>query len=57
VGKKASLTLYIINVSRIVTVVPKPKTRNNATYLLINVEHFSTPETRNTAGLPWWSSG
>ena len=28
VGKKASLTLYIINVSRIVTVVPKPKTRN-----------------------------
>ena len=28
VGKKVSLTLYIINVSRIVTVVPKPKTRN-----------------------------
>ena len=36
IGGKGSLTLFIINISRIVTVVPEPKTRNKG-YLPVPV--------------------
>ena len=36
VGKKGSLTFYMINVSRIVTVVPEPKTRNKCYLAVLN---------------------